>query len=231
MSKVSRVLVLLYLMTMSSASLYGTYSVWAAVPDAPLGAPAEPVLDDSEAPADGSPLIVDLDPREFVIGSRRPSVRVIGHNFTGSSGVLVDGTPREAELVGPKELLVRFAASDFVAPGPMMLTVSNPAAAAEDGSPAGAVVSTRGDTLESLSIDAQAITAEAGKLFELQLTATGGTAPYTWTIRPPLPPDLTLDDKGLVSGTPQAAATQTHTVTVTDAKGTVVETEIDVEVT
>jgi formylglycine-generating enzyme required for sulfatase activity len=48
--------------------------------------------------------------------------------------------------------------------------------------------------------------------------ANGGTAPYLWTISPALPAPLALGRAtGLVTGTPAAAITSTHTVTVTDA--------------
>jgi len=50
----------------------------------------------------------------------------------------------------------------------------------------------------------------------LQLSATGGTAPYTFTATG-LPPGLTISPSGQVSGTPTTAGTYTVTVTVTDS--------------
>jgi uncharacterized protein (TIGR03437 family) len=53
------------------------------------------------------------------------------------------------------------------------------------------------------------------------LTATGGTAPYTWTlVGGSLPPGMGLSSTGILSGTPTTANTYTFTVKVTDATGT-----------
>ena len=51
-----------------------------------------------------------------------------------------------------------------------------------------------------------------------QLTASGGTAPYTF-FASGLPPGLTLSSSGLLSGTPSQAGTYTLNVTVVDANG------------
>ena len=51
-----------------------------------------------------------------------------------------------------------------------------------------------------------------------QLTATGGTTPYTWSLASgTLPVGLTLNSGGIVSGTPTTAGTSNFTVRATDA--------------
>jgi len=52
----------------------------------------------------------------------------------------------------------------------------------------------------------------------LQLAASGGTSPYTWSVAG-LPPGLTASTGGLVTGTPSAAGTYTITATATDSVG------------
>ena len=52
----------------------------------------------------------------------------------------------------------------------------------------------------------------------LTLSASGGTAPYTWTATG-LPSGLAVSPDGIVSGTPDAAGTSTVTVTATDSTG------------
>jgi predicted extracellular nuclease len=52
----------------------------------------------------------------------------------------------------------------------------------------------------------------------LTLSASGGTAPYTWTATG-LPPGLAISSDGIISGTPAAAGTSSVTVTATDSTG------------
>ena len=60
---------------------------------------------------------------------------------------------------------------------------------------------------------------EANVAYSNQLTVTGGTSPFTWSVSSgSLPPGLTLNaSTGLLSGTPTTAGTYTFTVKVTDA--------------
>jgi hypothetical protein len=51
------------------------------------------------------------------------------------------------------------------------------------------------------------------------LSATGGTAPYTWAVLSPLPTGLSLSSAGVISGTPTAAGSFTPRVQVTDSVG------------
>jgi hypothetical protein len=57
-----------------------------------------------------------------------------------------------------------------------------------------------------------------GTAYTQALTATGGTAPYTWsTTAGALPAGLTLSSSGTITGTPTAAATSSFTVQAIDA--------------
>lgn len=58
--------------------------------------------------------------------------------------------------------------------------------------------------------------AYVGSAYSLQLTISGGLAPYT-VAATGLPTGLSIDDTGLISGTPTTAGTASVTVTVTDA--------------
>ena len=61
--------------------------------------------------------------------------------------------------------------------------------------------------------------------YSQQLTASGGTAPYTFAVTAgTLPQGLTLSSAGLLSGTPTAADTESLTITVTDTTGLSVPT-------
>nr|WP_245816211.1 S8 family serine peptidase [Lentzea albidocapillata] len=55
-----------------------------------------------------------------------------------------------------------------------------------------------------------------GTAASLQLSASGGTSPYTWSVSG-LPAGLSANASGAISGTPTTAGTSTVTATVTDA--------------
>ena len=70
----------------------------------------------------------------------------------------------------------------------------------------------------ALSITSTSLPAgTVAQAYSTTLAATGGTAPYTWTLASgTLPTGLTLSSAGQISGTPSAAATFTFTVQVAD---------------
>jgi subtilisin family serine protease len=59
-------------------------------------------------------------------------------------------------------------------------------------------------------------TSTVGTAASLQLAASGGTAPYTWSVSG-LPAGLSASASGAISGTPTTAGTSSVTATVTDA--------------
>jgi len=59
-------------------------------------------------------------------------------------------------------------------------------------------------------------TGTVGTAVSLQLSASGGTAPYTWSATG-LPAGLSISSSGLISGTPTTATTYTVTATATDS--------------
>ncbi|SDP12430.1 Serine protease, subtilisin family [Lentzea jiangxiensis] len=61
-------------------------------------------------------------------------------------------------------------------------------------------------------------TSTVGTPVSLQLSASGGTPPYTWSVSG-LPAGLTANASGAISGTPTTAGTSTVTATVTDSAG------------
>ncbi|HYA17754.1 MAG TPA: putative Ig domain-containing protein [Bryobacteraceae bacterium] len=63
--------------------------------------------------------------------------------------------------------------------------------------------------------------ASVGAAYSVTLTASGGTAPYTWKLDGFLPAGLTLSPAGVLSGVPSTPYTQpvTFSVTAGDAKG------------
>ena len=74
--------------------------------------------------------------------------------------------------------------------------------------------------------------APVGGAYSDTLTATGGTAPYTWSVNAgTLPPGITLSAAGVLSGTPTTTGSYPFTVNVTDANKGVATASITLVVT
>src|SRR5262249_55334787 len=55
------------------------------------------------------------------------------------------------------------------------------------------------------------------QLYSASLSGSGGAVPYTWSVSPALPDNLSLDaTTGAITGTPTAQATTSHTFTLRD---------------
>jgi Putative Ig domain len=76
-------------------------------------------------------------------------------------------------------------------------------------------------TIATLSIGGNPGAGTVGAAYSAQLSATGGTAPYSFSvISGSLPNGLTLSSTGAISGTPTAAGTANFTAQVEDASST-----------
>src|SRR5262245_35832012 len=59
---------------------------------------------------------------------------------------------------------------------------------------------------------------EVNQPYSASLSASGGALPYTWSVSPALPANLSFDTAaGTISGTPTTQATTTHTFTLIDS--------------
>lgn len=59
---------------------------------------------------------------------------------------------------------------------------------------------------------------DVGEPYVTTVGGAGGITPYTWSVSPALPPNLTFNQtSGSISGTPTTAATTTHTFTLQDS--------------
>ena len=75
-------------------------------------------------------------------------------------------------------------------------------------------------------------TAVVSTAYSYTLTATGGTAPYTWSVNAgTLPDGLTLSSAGVLSGTPTTTGSSTFSVNVIDANNGIATTSITLTVT
>jgi hypothetical protein len=87
------------------------------------------------------------------------------------------------------------------------------------GTPAGVAAFRSGGGTTAVTVaNPGSKTGTVGTATSLQLSASGGTSPYTWTATG-LPTGLSISSSGLISGTPSAAGTFTVTATAKDSTG------------
>ena len=69
-----------------------------------------------------------------------------------------------------------------------------------------------------LTITANLPTADVGVIYAQQVTVTGGTAPYSWSVvSGALPTGITLSSSGVVSGIPSSSGSFSFTIQVMDS--------------
>ena len=174
-----------------------------------------------------APTVTAISPTNFAAGGGN-DVKITGTGLNGATAIEI-GTAAQF-TAGTPTTLVLCASS-----GPGCFTVTNSTTldiSAMPGHVAGAV------TVQVVTLGTSASTAytynsgpallfpappggEAGVPYSDQLTVTGGTSPFTWSVSAgSLPPGVTLNaSTGLLSGTPTTAGTYSFTVKVADTSG------------
>ncbi|MGA3266627.1 MAG: Ig domain-containing protein [Verrucomicrobiota bacterium] len=124
--------------------------------------------------------------------------------------------------------------------GPLAYTVPNWIWASFDGSTNDPVVYPDGTSLANLASDvliqifpSSLPNGTNGVAYStVDLTATGGQAPYTWAVASgsALPPGLTLSSNGVISGTPAQSGFYVVTVQMTDAAGRAVAMNYEITI-
>ena len=174
-----------------------------------------------------APTVTAISPTNFAAGGGN-DVKITGTGLNGATAIEI-GTAAQF-TAGTPTTLVLCASS-----GPGCFTVTSSTTldiSAMPGHVAGAV------TVQVVTLGTSASTAytynsgpallfpappggEAGVSYSDQLTVTGGTSPFTWSVSAgSLPPGVTLNaSTGLLSGTPTTAGTYSFTVKVADSSG------------
>lgn len=90
----------------------------------------------------------------------------------------------------------------------------------DDSEPSGQIATAQLNiAINTIGITTQSLPAATVNVpYSTALTATGGTAPYTWSLSGALPAGLTLNPAGVIAGTPTAVGSSTFTVQVADSE-------------
>ena len=115
----------------------------------------------------------------------------------------------------------RFAGLCALVPVSLVLVWLSPAGDAAASAGRGVVTpAARASAAAAVTITPTALpSGQVGAPYYFQLTASGGTAPYTWSVGSSLPAGLHVSSAGVVSGTPATASSGKTKVIATDSKG------------
>jgi hypothetical protein len=164
-----------------------------------------------------APTVNSVSPMSAMAGD---SLTLNGLNLLGTSSVTIGGVAASFTVAADSQLTVRVPSN----------AISGPVTVTTVGGKASTVPITV--TYPTLSITSSVLpVGQVAQAYSAQLTATGGVAPYTWSlIAGALPSGVTLNATGVLAGTPRNAATTGATYRVADSRGTSVTQVLSIAV-
>jgi hypothetical protein len=166
------------------------------------------------------PVAISVTPDGAVAHSRAAEVIITGSNivstavvsFTGPTGATVTVTPSQVRAA---QIAATLPAALLSTAGTALIAIQNGPGALSNQLPftIGASVSLAAPALKDATVGAD---------YSDSLSASGGTAPYTWSLfSGALPPGLALSSMGTISGNPTTAGPSAFAVQVEDGSGAV----------
>jgi uncharacterized protein YjdB len=159
-----------------------------------------------------------------------PSVLQGGTVQLAATGTYSDGTTRDLTASATWSSTIPSVATASPAGLITALTPGSTTVSATSGGVSGATLVTV--VAPALAVSTSALAGGvAGVAYAATLSASGGTAPYGWSIVGALPPGLALNPgTGVISGTPTAAGSWTFTAQVTDAASAIASHALSIAV-
>lgn len=158
-----------------------------------------------------TPVISSVEPNTASAGEAAVIITVTGAGFVSGSVIYWGTQPLSTSSLGLNQLTATLRPEMLTAPGQFSITVLNPNGARSMF----AAFTVTGSTVSVITESLPA--AAAGVAYSQTLAASGGTTPYIWTPVDGVPPGLTLNPSGQLSGTPSTTGSFSFTVRVTDA--------------
>ncbi len=176
-----------------------------------------------------TPSISQILPQPIPAGAGDTTLTVVGANFNSQTVILWNNSALATTPVSSSTVSVAVPAARLAQPGTVNVQVQNGSAGAASVSVPLAIVSPNAQAYSALTIaPPNFASGVVGTSYSTQLTASGGTTPYKWSISSgSLPTGLTLAaSTGVIAGTPTVAGSFSFGITVTDSEKTVVTASV-----
>ncbi len=164
-----------------------------------------------------APIAVTLSAAPTAIdGGQTSAITATVANDSKNAGVTW-GSVSSGSLSGTSTTVATYTAAIVTTQTPVTVTATSITDTSKSGS-----VQITVNPLPAISTTTPPGPAASGQGYTYTLAATGGTAPFTWSVTPALPAGLSLaPSSGVVSGTPtqSSASNSSYTFKVTDATG------------
>ena len=124
MSKITQVSILGYLLLFTILTCYLIVSLWGASMQPRVATVSEPQCPKPTGTSTG-PALSQLYPNQVVVGSTTTDILVLGCNFTSTTTVKFNGTPRPFLFVDASHIRVGLTAAEVAAASTIVVTLSN----------------------------------------------------------------------------------------------------------
>ncbi len=181
----------------------------------------------SAIPRNGSyndvPVVQAISPAAASVGAKNITVKVTGRNLDRNARILWNGTRLSTSKVWDGSLVAQVPNSSLAAPGTAKVAVQNSTGATSD--PVSFTISQSSSTTPTSTTTSPVVistatlsSGTAGQIYSASLAASGGTAPYTFSLDAgAMPAGMVLTTTGSISGTPTQSGTFNITVRASDS--------------